>query len=269
MGWMLVGCRARALADVPRAPSTDAPVAALEPWVEAAPGVSWRGAEVPWDDAPTGLFGVSEPNPTLAWVVVRLDLSRVRLTAERASRDTFRELTLDSAILAAVDAGFFERDRSPTGLLVSEGRLLHGWAHAGGSGVLELSSGVARVVPSAGYARGASLAVQCGPRLVEPGRVVGIRRDDGERFARTAACVRDQGRTLDLVATWGLTSPLRGPGLLRFAQRLAGPSPVGDPEGCEAALNLDGGPSTAVYVRGPRGTLHGPQGPTPWVLVVR
>jgi hypothetical protein len=188
---------------------------------------------------------------------------------ERVRQDTFSELTLDPGVLAAVDAGFFERDRAPSGLVVSGGRLLHGAAHAGGSGGLEVSSGVARVVPSAGYTRGSPLALQCGPRLVEPGGLVGIRRDDGERFARTAACVRAEGRTLDLVVTWAVTSPLRGPGLLRFAQRLAGPSPVGDPEGCALALNLDGGPSTAMYVRGARGTHHGPQGPTPWALLVR
>ena len=61
-----------------------------------------------------------------------------------------------------------------------------------------------------------------------------------------------------------LDAPLRGPGLQWLARRLAGPSPTGDPTGCERALNLDGGPSTGFRLAGSTG--HEPLGPTPWLL---
>ena len=50
---------------------------------------------------------------------------------------------------------------------------------------------------------------------------------------------------------------------------VAAPSPVGDPAGCEMALNLDGGPSTGVIVRGARDARNPALGPVPWVLVAR
>jgi exopolysaccharide biosynthesis protein len=59
------------------------------------------------------------------------------------------------------------------------------------------------------------------------------------RAARTAACVRDGGRTLELY----LTEPRDlGPSLSELAHFLL-------EQGCEHALNLDGGPSTAAAYR--------------------
>ncbi len=122
-------------------------------------------------------------------------------------------------------------------------------------------------VASAQWA-GAMLAVQCGPRLVEPGPAVGIRSDRGDRYARAAACVREGGATLDFVVTWSQDEPLHGPGLLAFALALAGPSPAGDPTGCEVAVNLDGGPSAGLHVAGVNEATHRPLGPVPWAIVL-
>jgi hypothetical protein len=114
------------------------------------------------------------------------------------------------------------------------------------------------------------LAVQCGPRLVEHDGTIGIHRDDGRRYARTAACVREGGRTLDFVLVWNAGDPMRGPGLLSFARMLlASPSFVGDAAPCERALNLDGGPSTGAFVRGRPALSHDALGPVPFALVAR
>lgn len=211
----------------------------------------------------------------MVWSVVRLDLAHVALRAERAPHASLDDVAHDPTVAFAVDGGFFNPDLRPSGLLVTDRTALAPLTTGGGSGVLRIEGGRADVLAREVVADGgaaAAFAVQCGPRLVERGAVVGIHRDDGKRFARTAACVRDRGRTLDIVLAWDRDAPLLGPGLLRFAERLAGPSPVGDSAGCEVALNLDGGPSTGGFVRatpGHPGLSHDAIGPTPWLLTVR
>ncbi len=252
----------------------------LTDWAEAAPGVRWRKATV----HVTGVLPVvarAEPPPdALMWVVVRVDVSRAKLTVERSPHDSITELwERERDAVALVDAGYFEPDRRPSGLVMSGGVLVAPVGPRGGSGVLCATGDRIDVVPldardggTFAPAADVSLAVQCGPRIIEAGGAPGIYRHDGRYAARTAACVRDRGRTLDLVAAWEARDGLRGPELHDFATLLAGPSPVGDETGCELALNLDGGPSTGVYVRHVRGRggfRHEPLGPTPWGLVVR
>ncbi|MEZ4411005.1 MAG: phosphodiester glycosidase family protein [Polyangiales bacterium] len=243
-------------------------------WEEVAPGVRWRGALLAFDaPPPAGAITLDRGPASLRWVEFRLDLARVSLVAARVAGDDLARDARALGAIVAVDGGFFEPDRSASGVVVSEGIALAPYRPRGGSGVLTIANGLADVVASEGFGVDASaglaamFAVQCGPRLVERDGSVGIRRDDGRRAARTAACVRDGGRTLDLVVTWDPADPTRGPGLLHLARRLGGvDGPAGEP-GCERALNLDGGPSTGAFVRG-RWT-HRPRGPTPWLLVAR
>jgi hypothetical protein len=225
-------------------------------WSTLAPGLRWTQVDPQFDEAPT----------RLAWSVLRVDLSRWSMRAERSPDGA---LILPAGARAAVNGGFFEPDGSPSGVLVSAGQTFGRYAARGGSGVLAVRDGRATVDVAAGFPEDfqGDLAVQCGPRLVERGGVIGVHRDDGRRFARTAACVRDDGRTLDLVLTWCVDDAMRGPGLLWLARRLAGPSPTGDPGGCELALNLDGGPSTGLLLE--PGAGHDAVGPTPWLLTVR
>jgi uncharacterized protein YigE (DUF2233 family) len=157
-------------------------------------------------------------------------------------------------------------------VLISHGTELGVVNPRGGSGTLVVRENRAELVDAAAPLPPApriDLAVQCGPRLVERDGSPGIYRDDGQRYARTAACIRDDGRTLDIVVTWTRDAPMRGPGLYNFARLLAAASPVGDPRGCAAALNLDGGPSTGVWTRDAPAASHAPLGPVPWILVVR
>ncbi len=236
-----------------------APAPAVVVWSTVSPGFTWTQVDPQFDEAPS----------RLVWTVLRLDLARWSLRVGRSPDDSVAGLAAAPGVRAAVNGGFFEPDHSPSGLLLSAGDVLGRYAPRGGTGVLAVRTGRASVEAAQGFPEdfAGELAVQCGPRLVEVGRIVGVHRDDGRRYPRTAACVRDAGRTLDLVLTWDLDAPLRGPGLLWFARRLAGPSPTGDRDGCEVALNLDGGPSTGFYLAGAPG--HPAPGPTPWLLTVR
>jgi hypothetical protein len=113
-------------------------------------------------------------------------------------------------------------------------------AKAGTSGgVLEVRSGMARMVRTADYeaSPGTALAVQCSPRLVSAGKLV-AKLDALRHAARTALCVGQDAGTLAVY----LTAQGVEPTLAELAGFLRA-------EGCRDALNLDGGPSTAAVAR--------------------
>jgi hypothetical protein len=252
----------------------------LTAWTDAGPGVRWRSATVHIMGFSPVVERASPPPAVLSWAVVRLDVARVRVSVERTPDEAIGALwRRDRTVLALVDGGYFEPDHSASGLVFSGGAALAPVGLRGGSGVLRVTSDRVDVVPidvrdggTFAPSSDVMLALQCGPRVIEAGGACGIHRHDGRYAARTVACVRDEGRTLDLIAVWDRDEPRRGPELHDLATLLAGPSPVGDSVGCEVALNLDGGPSTGVYARASQGTgalEHEPVGPTPWGLVVR
>ena len=202
------------------------------------------------------------------WTVVRVDLRAHRLQVRARGDAPFADLVDARDLLVAVNGGFFDPELGASGLLISQGVTLARERPGGGSGVLVITQGLAQL-----QTRGVRLppdtdfAVQCGPRLIEPDGSVGIRSDDGQRAARTAACIRDGGRELDLIVVASKRQLGAGPGLLQLARWLAEPLEPGEASGCEAALNLDGGPSTGIVVPGKPELLREPLGPVPFALV--
>lgn len=206
----------------------------------------------------------------LAWITLRVTVADVRFGAAATVTDQLGSV-VRAPIRAAVVAGFFESNKQPSGILESGGQVFGQHHVRAGSGVFVVRDGRARVIAATANEHewaGADLAVQCGPRLVEPGPTVGVYSDRGDRYARAAACVRDGGATVDFIVTWSPSQPMRGPGLLSFAQLLAGPSPAGDATGCEVALNLDGGPSAGIVVDRSDSGSHPALGPVPWAIVL-
>jgi uncharacterized protein YigE (DUF2233 family) len=164
---------------------------------------------------------------------VELELVRVH------GRTPLQEATAStsgSALLLAVNAGFFDEDVRPLGLATSRGHSFAALDRAMGGGVLWVAGGVGHLDAAEEYRETAvDLALQSRPRLVV-GRQNNIRRDDGIAAARTALCLR-QGGT-ELVVVRRVTQDGSGPTLYALARELVA-------MGCEDALNLDGGPSVA------------------------
>jgi uncharacterized protein YigE (DUF2233 family) len=156
-----------------------------------------------------------------------------------------------------VNGGFFDAAEHPEGLVISEGALLSPLRDMLGGGVVTVTGGRGALAAAEGFvaAPGTSFAVQARPRLVVDG-ASGIRKDDGRAAERTALCLREQGRTLEIVVARGAAAG-RGPTLALLADMLVS-------RGCSGALNLDGGPSTGVAWReagktrvlSPRGPLR-------------
>jgi len=130
-----------------------------------------------------------------------------------------------------------ERRRTLVGLLVAGGKQLSPLREGLNGGVLTLHAGRAKISASRGYTvpSHTDLALQCRPRLiVDRGVAPGLNKS--ARAARTAACVRPGGTTLDIYVTDPEEQGATLDSLARWLIR----------EGCDQALNLDGGPSTAA-----------------------
>jgi uncharacterized protein YigE (DUF2233 family) len=168
----------------------------------------------------------------------------------------------------AINAGFFDPEGRAIGLAVSRGKVLSDFSKTMSGGVFYTVDAVARIDATEEFdpTRRVDLAVQCRPRLVVGGQA-NVRSDDGQRAERTALCVRNTGRTVDVVIAEPRAGS-RGPSLFALAQYLAaGPQP------CEDALNLDGGPSTGVAYRDTDAAMSmkvtPPRGPLRYALVIR
>jgi uncharacterized protein YigE (DUF2233 family) len=145
--------------------------------------------------------------------------------------------------LAGVNGGYFQPDRTPLGLLVRQGVEIHPLEHA------KLLSGVLSVTPTAiTLQRTAAFktspavreALQAGPFLVERGKpITGL--EATKSAARTVVFQNASGHSGFLICK---STTLAG-----MAEILA-TTPI-FPEGkIVRAMNLDGGTSTALWVRG-------------------
>ncbi len=133
-----------------------------------------------------------------------------------------------------INGGFFDREKRPVGLVIAGGDELSPLDVRLGGGVLWIRDGIARLSEAETYAeREVDFAIQGKPRLVVGGKT-NIGGGDNSRAARTALCIRDGGRRLE-VTVWTFESG--GVTLAELAGDMAA-------AGCEAALNLDGGPSS-------------------------
>jgi uncharacterized protein YigE (DUF2233 family) len=165
----------------------------------------------------------------------------------------------------AVNAGFFDREGKALGLAISEGAKLAPFAKSLSGGVLTIDAERARLFPTEKLElpEGTRFAIQCRPRLVVDG-APNVKRDDGKRSERTALCLRDGGKTIDVFVVRAKdTADEAGPSLFALGGFLSR-------RGCEGALNLDGGPSTGVAWReGEDVRSQGPRGPIRHAIVFK
>jgi hypothetical protein len=199
--------------------------------------------------------GVCEWRETAAGIEVgslRLREARARVTAVRADLarcdlrvvDAHKGVTNAGAMApevcprtgAAINASFFTDDLTPLGLLIVDGERTNPVHPPDGWGFLVLRGGRAWIVAASNrVARGAAQAVQSKPRLVIDGQIPAFKPQGG--YPRSAAGVDSEGR-LVLAATAGRLTLEEWAACLR------------DDLECANALNLDGGPSTQLAVRG-------------------
>ena len=146
---------------------------------------------------------------------------------------------------AAINASFFGEDLRPLGLLIADGRKYVPPHTTGAWGVFWLRHGRPGLVPTPDHIPDdVTQAVQCKPRLVIAGMIPRFKQQVAAR--RSAVGLDAHGRII-LAAS---RTPMS---LDAWARCLR------DQLGCVDALNLDGGPSTQLAVRG-RATATVPGG---------
>jgi len=146
-----------------------------------------------------------------------------------------------------VNGGYFDGAFQPDGLWRIDGQERVALSPKPAlSGIVVIDgAGALRLVPRATDIAAAAQAMQAGPFLIDPGGAVGVRRADAP--ARRTVLARDDADGLLVIVTGALALADLAVVLHRHGDALAGDAGV--PRRIERALNLDGGPSTALYLR--------------------
>ena len=147
--------------------------------------------------------------------------------------------------LAGVNGSYFHPDRTPLGLVICEGKILHPLERARLlSGVLTVTRERVSLLRTAEYRPDPKIqeALQAGPFLLDHGApVAGL--NDTRRAERTVVLSDGRGHCALLVCSGPVT-------LAGMARILAAPGIIGEMR-VVRALNLDGGSSTAIWVKEP------------------
>jgi uncharacterized protein YigE (DUF2233 family) len=176
-------------------------------------------------------------------VDVTIDPARVELRVVGLGSAQTLDQVLPPGAVAATNGGYFDEKMKPVGWLVDHATELAPRARRQSGGVVALRGASAWIGPAAKLGFAPEFAVQNSPRLVEDDGKIGIRTDDGKRAARTIACTAGDKLHLMVALAWSG----EGPTLLETAKLVAA-DPAQGGLGCRAALNLDGGPSTGVWL---------------------
>lgn len=172
---------------------------------------------------------------------IPLDRFRLRAIDVAMTKDFAPVLEREGAALV-MNGGFFDRQSKAEGLVISDGKTLAPKSVSLGGGIVAIAKDRSTLFAAEAYPteRTADFAIQARPRLVVKS-ASNIGSDDGRSAERTALCLREEGRVLEVVIARGET-PGKGPTLALLADMLVS-------RGCEDALNLDGGPSTGAAWR--------------------
>jgi uncharacterized protein YigE (DUF2233 family) len=158
------------------------------------------------------------------------------------TRNDLASVMSSNNYLAGVNGGYFDPNHQPVGLLISGGRMIAPFRRARLlSGILSVANGRVRLqrVSEFSMKREVDEALQCGPFLVDHGRIVdGL--DDSASARRTFIAMG----TGDGIAL-GYCSAIS----LAQLSRVLASGKITDDFRIERALNLDGGSSSAFWFR--------------------
>lgn len=165
-----------------------------------------------------------------------------------------------------INGGYFDDNFAPAGLAVHDGVKLSPTSdQAALSGFVSITeSGQVRLSPRSDGMPAGQTILQSGPFLIDPGGAMGIHSDDGRRQRRSVIALGgDAGDTLVLIVADAL--PLHTLArLMRDHPTWFGVSSI------DSALNLDGGPSSALYIdAAPRNEVAPALGPVQNFIVFR
>lgn len=197
------------------------------------PGAAWRQLAPGARSAALSAGGV-------AVFVVQFDLETFRADVvvgegSPPRPQTAEQLRAAQSAVAVVNGGFFDERRAPLGLRIAGGKTRVPLRPRVDWGVLVVRERRAQIVHSRDFRPDPNItaAIQVGPRIVTDGVPLKLKP---QAARRTAVALDKEGRLLSLVIVDGVIQA--GP----LAARLAA-------FGVDAALMLDGGPSTQLSLK--------------------
>jgi len=218
-------------------------------WQELGPGLSYARLE----------FSRSTEDGRVVLAAVRAEPAQCEFLLLDAPKllgrpaGAVEEMAEKAGVVVAANASFYlPESYQPIGLIVAGGKVENDWKKAAGSGIFWVKDGKAGVEWSRVFQKHwqrAELALQAGPLIIEPDGRMGIRSNTKKYRARTALGL-DSARRVVLACTLRTDNgeELRGLDLYELMQILAADQRHGG-LGLKAALNLDGGTSTAFSLR--------------------
>lgn len=196
---------------------------------------------------------------TVTQVAVQIGEGRIDLTAVNLPAGRFRVSLLDQPErdlshkqlatafadgIVAVNGGYFDGQFEPVELCVIDGREISPLSKRSPlSAVISTNAaGQLDVLPASHYHGGAHAAIQAGPFVIDPGGTIGVTELAAGRAKRTMLAVTTGGDCVVVSASEASLYEMAQ--VLANAPRLIGCGPI------DRAVNLDGGPSTTLMLRG-------------------
>lgn len=225
------------------ASSADAPDSVCaDAWREVEPGLRQRNL-------------CSDGDATVQQVEV--DAARWALDAVRVAPTTAPAIARDRGVPFAINANFFDPERKPLGVIVSEGKRLQRPHPVSWQSIFYTTSGLkaAIVLPEqwAAVRDDAAMAVQAGPRLVADGRATGATR--GNPSLRSGICLTSDERMIFFATTMRRLYDVDE--MTELATRTEDQGGLG----CRDAMLFDGGPSAQMYLAGSDISIEGDRVP--------
>jgi exopolysaccharide biosynthesis protein len=185
----------------------------------------------------------SSEEATLDLALFSMKSATLRVIDNPGGSDDLANVARRLRAVAGVNGGYFDPQNAPVGLLIGDGKSIAPLR----SGVLVVTKARVEILRSAEYnsRKNAIAALQCGPFLVDGGKVVaGL--NDTKSARRTFVLTAGSERT-----AIGFCSPVT---LAQLGEILATVEPR-----AQRALNLDGGSSSAFWFNGERGVFSIPE----------
>ena len=190
----------------------------------------------------------SSEEATLDLALFSMKSATLRVIDNPGGSDDLANVARRLRAVAGVNGGYFDPQNAPVGLLIGDGKSIAPLRKARLlSGVLVVTKARVEILRSAEYnsRKNVIAALQCGPFLVDGGRVVaGL--NDTKAARRTFVLTAGSERT-----AIGFCSPVT---LAQLGEILATVEPK-----AQRALNLDGGSSSAFWFNGERGVFSIPE----------
>ena len=201
----------------------------------------------------TPVLVVSKPypgHPTWFSVEVTADIKNVTFVVRSSDKGASLEDLRSPNALVAINGAYFDPKFAPIAWLKDSSKEYHKKSRSNRGGVFAIVSDTGYLGSVTKVAFSPDFAVQNFPLLVQPPGTSAMKGDDGKRAARTVICAKDadsNGNTKLISLIVILSQPSEGPTLFELAAQLAKPIDAGG-FACTAALNLDGGPSTGIWL---------------------